>query len=458
MKESVLVAVLIQLAVIVGFARLGGALFKSIGQPVVCGEIAAGLILGPSVLGGVFPGLFHSVFTAQTEEAFRAMSQVGLILLLFLIGIDFDFKHLKHHKSKPVVVSGVGIALPFGLGLAVGAVMHPYVAPNVDGLTFSLFVALALSITALPILGRIMIEFGLNRTPLGVLTITSAAIDDAFGWIVLALVTGLVTSGAQLDRTLLMIGETAAYATFLLVVARPLLRRWARWSLRRGAGELGHTGMATLLVLIFASAIATSLIGIFAIFGAFLLGTLFHDEDALRTAVRAKLGDFVTVLFLPIYFTYTGLRTDIGSMSGGLLWLLCGLVVCAGIVGKFGGCTLAARITGMTWRDAGMIGVLMNTRALMALIVINVGLDTGILTRPAFFMLVSMAVVTTYMTAPLLKRLLADAPQDSLARTHETTMRTDEATMESTDGRWATGRSGSGRTVRAPLAAEALRE
>lgn len=417
-SESQLLHVLVELAVIIGFARLGGIVFKAMGQPVVCGEIAAGLALGPSVLGGIFPDAFHSVFTTHTEQTFKDMSQIGLILLLFLIGIDFEFGHLRSHVGKPFAISAVGIALPFALGLGVGSLMQPHVAPDAPRLTFALFIGLTLSITALPILGRIMIEFGLNKTPLGVLTITSAAIDDAVGWTLLALITGIATSGADFGRAGMMVAEIVAFAAFLMLVARPLLKRWIRSALRRGDGRLNHTDFAILLLLIFASSIVTNQIGIFAIFGAFIFGAILHDEEQFRDAVLAKLGDFVTVFFLPIFFTYTGLRTDVGSMSGSLLWIFCGLVVVAGIVGKLGGCTIAARAAGLPWRDATMVGVLMNTRALMALIVINVGLDAGILSSSAFFMLVMMAVITTYMTAPLLKRLLAHAPRDSLARAH----------------------------------------
>jgi Kef-type K+ transport system membrane component KefB len=414
--DALLAHLLVQLAVIVAFARLGGIAAKRLGQPVVCGEIAAGLILGPSVLGNFLPGVSAEIFSKDTAQAFTALSELGLVLLLFLIGIDFDFQHLKAHKGKPFVVSAVGITVPFALGLGVAQVIHSEVAPSdIDKLTFALFIALTLSITALPILGRILIEFGLNRAPLGVLTITSAAVDDAIGWILLALVTSIATTGADWGKVGLMMVETIGYAVFIFVIARPMLKRWARAAVRRGDGVLALNDLAVLLVLLLCSGLITHEIGIFAIFGAFMLGAVFHDETEFRQAVLMKLNDFVTVFFLPIFFTYTGLRTDIGSMSGALLWAMCGLVVAAGIAGKLGGCTLAARATGLPWRDSYMVGVLMNARALMALIVINVGLTVGILSSTAFFMLVMMAVITTFMTAPLLRVGLKKAPQSSLA-------------------------------------------
>lgn len=417
--DTLLADLLIQLAVILGFARLGGIAAKRIGQPVVAGEIAAGLILGPSVLGNLLPGVSAEVFSRNTAEALTALSELGLVLLLFLIGINFDFQHLKAHKGKPFVVSSVGVALPFAFGLGVGLLIHGEVAPDTDRLTFALFIALALSITALPILGRILVEFGLHRSPLGVLTITSAAIDDAIGWILLALVTSSAATGADWGKVALMMVETLGYAVFIFVIARPLLKRWAQSAVRRGNGVVGLNDLALLLVMVLCSGLVTHEIGIFAIFGAFMLGAAFHDEDEFREAVLAKLDDFVTVFFLPIFFTQTGLRTDIGSVSGALAWAMCGLVVAAALAGKLGGCALAARATGLSWRDSYMVGVLMNARALMALIVVNVGLNAGILNATSFFMLVAMAVITTYMTAPLLRLGLKQAPETSLAHIPE---------------------------------------
>lgn len=400
---------------IIGFARLSAVAANRIGQPAVCGEIAAGLILGPSVLGNLFPGVSAAIFTGDTAGVFSALSELGLVLLLFLIGIDFDFQHLNAHKGKPLLVSAAGISVPFAFGLGVGLVIYPQVGNSVKESTFALFIGTTLAITALPVMGRILIEFGLNRAPLGALAITSAAIDDAVGWVLLALIISIADASADWGRVSLMAAETLSYAGFIFVAARPLLKRWARSAVKRGNGAIGLNDLAVLLVMLLGSGLVTQKIGIFAIFGAFMLGAAFHDEEEFRRAVLAKLGDFVTVFFLPIFFTYTGLHTDIGSMSGALLWAMCALVVVAAITGKLGACTLAARASGLPWRDAYMVGVLMNARALMALIVVNVGLQVGILNETSFFMLVSMAVVSTFMTAPLLRRALAGAPTTSLA-------------------------------------------
>lgn len=415
-SESLLIHVLVGLIVIVGAARLGGIAFKALGQPVVCGEIAAGLILGPSVLGGIFPDAVHSIFSPETEQTFKMLSQLGLILLLFLIGIDFDFGHVRDHPKRPVAVSIVGIVVPFALGVGLGTAIQPHAAPDAPKLAFSLFVGLALAITALPVLGRILAEFGLNRSPLGAIAVTAAAIDDAIGWVLLALIAGIAASGPDYGKAALMLVEIAAFAALLFFAARPFLRKWTDSALRRGDGALGNTDFAVLLALIFAAAIVTSAIGIFAIFGPFMVGAVLHDQKEFRAAVMEKLGGIVLVFFVPIFFVLSGLRTDIGSMSGALMWTFCGLTVLAGIVGKLGGCTLAARATGLSWHDSATLGVLMNARGLMALIVVNAGLDAGILSDSVFFMLVMMAVVTTFMTAPLLKRQLATSKHDSLSQ------------------------------------------
>ena len=407
--EHVLLTVIIQLVVIMAAARLAGALFRRLGQPSVCGEIAAGLILGPSVLGKLFPSLSHQIFDPAVGSHFAILSQVGLVLLMFLIGLEFDFGHLSDNRRTALSISIVGMLLPFGLGLALGYYMHPALRLTGSAFNFSLFMGTAMSITAIPILGRIMIELNLNRTRIGALTISAAAVDDASGWIILALVTAIVRSTFEPARTAMMVGGVIVYGLFMLLVVRPLVCRWAKAQLRKHHGELSLNALAVLLVLVFLSAALTNKIGIFSIFGGFAMGAILYDQHELRKAILARLHDFVTVFFLPIFFTYTGLRTDIGSMQGWMLWGFCGLVLLAATLGKFGGCTLAARASGVPWRESAMIGVMMNTRALMELIVINIGYDLGIIPREVFFMLVFMAVATTYTTTPLLSRLVRNS-------------------------------------------------
>ena len=404
--ENILLIVIIQIIVIVAASRFFGGLFRRMGQPLVCGEIAAGLILGPSFFGGMFPHLFHKVFDPSVGQVFAIMSQIGLILLMFLIGLEFDFGHLSNNGGTAMSISVAGIILPFSLGFFLGRWMHNALHLGGSWLNLALFMAAAMSITAIPILGRIMIELNLTRTRIGSLTISAAAADDASGWIILAFVTAIARSTLNPVKLGVMILEVVAFAMCMVWGVRPLLKKWTDHQMRKHQGKLSLGGLAILLIMIMVAALITNLIGIFSIFGAFFFGALLYDQHEFRLAVQERLRDFVTVFFLPIFFTYTGLRTDIGTMGGGGLWFMCGLVLLTAFIGKFGGCWLAARYNGLPWREASMIGVMMNTRALMELIVINIGFELGVIPKSVFFMLVLMAVASTYVTTPVLRRLI----------------------------------------------------
>ena len=416
--EEMLLPVLFQLVLIIVVARVFAVLFRRIGQPSVVGEIAAGLILGPSLFGRFFPAAFAAVFHPEVPGMpfelsnallgwiLTTLSQVGLVFLLFLIGLEFDFSHLRWHGKAALAISVAGVALPFGLGVGLAVWMHPLVAPTVPALGFALFLGTALSITAVPILGRIMMELHITRTRLGAITIAAAAVDDAGGWMLLAAVAAI--AGANFDpiRIVLMAVEVAGFGLLMVLLARPLLARWVRFALRCGDGEISVNSLAVLLAILFTCSIATNLIGIFAIFGAFLLGAVLSGEAAFREAVNRRLRDFVTAFFLPIFFAYTGLRTNVGELGTWQLWGLCGLVSAAAVVGKFGGCGLAAWLSGFSPRESACIGALMNTRALMALIVINLGKDLGVIPDSVFCMLILMALLTTVMTTPAVLRLM----------------------------------------------------
>jgi Kef-type K+ transport system membrane component KefB len=345
------------------------------------------------------------------------MSQIGLILLMFLIGLEFDFGHLSENRGTAVSVSVVGIVLPFSLGLLLGRWMHAKLGLTGSWLNFSLFMAAAMSITAIPILGRIMMELNINRTRIGSLTISAAAIDDASGWIILAVITAIARSALDPTKLAIMILETLGFGAVMVWIVRPLMKRWTAHQMNKHNGVLSLGGLAMVLIMVLLTAAATNVIGIFSIFGAFLFGAILYDQHQFRAAVQERLRDFVTVFFLPIFFTYTGLRTDIGTMTGNGLWVMCGLVLLTAFVGKFGGCWLAARWNGLPWREASIIGVMMNTRALMELIVINIGFELGVIPKSVFFMLVLMAVVSTYVTAPALRRLIrsSEVEQDYLS-------------------------------------------
>jgi Kef-type K+ transport system membrane component KefB len=250
-----------------------------------------------------------------------------------------------------------------------------------------------------------MVELNITRTRVGSLTISAAAIDDATGWTILALVTAIVRSTFDPVKLATMVAEVIAYGLIMGFVVRPLIAKWSAWTMKKNAGDLSLNALAVLLCLVLISAAVTNWIGIFSLFGGFMMGAILYDQKELRDAIHRRLNDFVTTFFLPIFFTYTGLRTDVGSMAGGKLWLFCGLVLIAAVVGKYGGCTAAARLNGVPRREASIVGVMMNTRGLMELIVVNVGYELGVLPKTVFFMLVFMAVATTYMTTPVLRRL-----------------------------------------------------
>lgn len=421
--EEVLLPVIIQIAIIITVARVFSLLFRRLGQSGVVGEIAAGLILGPSLFGRFFPEMWAKVFHPLPHDAtvsaalfdttlhwiFTILSQIGLILLLFLVGLEFDFQHLKKNGRSAFFISLVGLLLPFGLGALLATWMYPRLTVDPDLSAqpgywgFVLFLGTAMSITALPILGRLMMELNITRTRVGAITITAAAMDDVAGWILLATVSAIVVGNFQVGLTLSMLGWTFAFALAMLFVARPLFLRLSKQFVING--ELSLNGLAATLLAVFACSLATNLIGIFAIFGAFMFGAVMSTEHEYREAVVKRLRDVVTVFFLPIFFTYTGLRTDVQTVSTPELWLMCGLVLGAAVFGKFAGCGFAAWASGFRPREAACIGVMMNTRALMELIVINVGYQLGVIPKSVFCMLVLMALITTVMTTPILLRL-----------------------------------------------------
>ena len=417
--EALLVPVLVQLIVIIVAARLAGMLARRLGQPMVVGEIVAGLLLGPSLFGAVFPDTSAAVFRPALEgvepalaaaafpKIFEVLKELGLIFLLFLIGLEFDFGHLKVKGRAAGAIMLAGTALPFALGIGLAGVIHPHLEPHdrtgepVPLLAMTLFLGTALSITALPILGRMMMELGVTRTKLAAVVISAAAVGDAVGWILLAAVAAVAKAEFSAAGTAVMAAETVGFFALMQFAARPVLVRYFRSSLAASGGQLSLNALAVLLAVLLGSAIVTGLIGIFAIFGAFILGAVLSDQHALREAVAARIRDFVTAFFLPIFFTYTGLRTEVASVGGGPMWLICGAVVFAAVFGKVVGAGVAARLTGFTAREAGIVGLMMNTRALMELIVINVGYDLGVIPKSLFCMLVLMAVLTTIMTTPL---------------------------------------------------------
>jgi len=424
--EAVLLPLLIQVVVIVLLARLLAVLVRRVGQPAVVGEIAAGLLLGPSVLGrlelvrAIFHPTVHGVdpelFDQLLRWIFTGISQLGLVFLLFLVGLEFDFSHLRWHGKSALGISVSGVALPFALGLGLAYFMHPLVAGDKPFIGFALFMGTAMSITAIPVLARIMLDLNITRSRLGAITISAAAVNDAIGWILLATVAAIVKAEFDPWRTLLMVAETVGFGLLMAFIGRPLLRAWVRYALRRGEAEFSVNALTIVLAIVFGCAIVTSLIGIFAVFGAFILGAVLSTEREFCRAVSRRLRDFVTAFFLPIFFAYTGLRTNVGSLGSWELWGLCLLVFAAAILGKFGGCGAAARLGGFSAREATCVGLLMNTRGLMELIVINLGKDLGVIPESVFCMLVLMALLTTVMATPLLLRAMPGTELEAYIR------------------------------------------
>ena len=410
--EELLFSVLLQLIVMIGAARAMHLVARRLGQPGAIGEIVAGLMLGPSLLGTISPDLSLWLFGAKPAESITVLSQIGLTLLMFQIGASFEFGHLKERRYRRAAsaVAAASLLVPLGLGLAIGLASAERLAPDIDRVTYSLFVAVALAITALPILGRILVQFGLERHPVGVVAIAAAAANDLIGWILLALVSAYAAALLSINGALLQLGGLAGLALVARFALAPLAGRLVkRWPVE--GGDLSPTLIALVLAMIFALAIATFKLGVFAIFGGFLAGTLFHRHAAFVEAWRRQIGVFVLVFFLPIFFTFTGLRTNVFALSGDLDWLA--IVLAAAILGKVVPVYLAARATGFSGAEAATLGSLMNTRALMELIVLNVGYELGFLPPSMFAILVVMAVVTTLMTGPLLRLLLPRMGHDA---------------------------------------------
>jgi Kef-type K+ transport system membrane component KefB len=405
--ELLLFFTLVQLCIIVLAARLCGNLAVRWNNSRAVGEIIAGILLGPSLFGLLWPQGFQFVFRSGPPEPMTILSQVGLILLLFQIGLEFDFSHLREARNRRAVVriALLGEVLPFALGFAFGELSAPLLFPAGNAFGYSLFCATAFSITALPVLGRIMLELDLHRTRIGAIAISASAINDVVGWLLLAVVSALAVanfSPGQFALKLLMLGFYVAVCWWAV---RPLLLKLLRrYAVTASALPLDLLGI--LLAVIFISGMATFKIGIFAIFGGFMMGVLLHDQAELVAAWREKVGHFVNVFFVPIFFTYTGLRTDIGLLDGWQIWGWCVLLLAFATLGKFGGCYWAARWAGLDRSEARAIGIMMNTRGLMELIVINIGFDLGVIPQSVFTMLVIMAIVSTVITTPALKRWL----------------------------------------------------
>jgi Kef-type K+ transport system membrane component KefB/nucleotide-binding universal stress UspA family protein len=391
----------LQLAVVIVAARAVGALFRRIRQPQVMGEMVAGILLGPSFFGWLAPGPFAALFPPASLGALQALSQTGLLLFMFLVGLELNPKLLRGRGHTAVVTSHASIIAPFLLGSVVALHLYPrYSDAGVPFAQFALFMGASMSITAFPVLARILTERNLVHTRVGAVTIACAAVDDVTAWCILAGVVALVRASGPHGFVLTLAGSTA-YVLFMLKVGRPALRRLEAYYHTRGRLTQGMVAIAVLLVL--ASAWTTERLGIHALFGAFLLGAIMPKEHGFVHELTVRLEDLTLVLLLPLFFAFTGLRTQVGLLEGAGPWLDCALVIGVAVLGKLGGSSVAARLSGLGWREAGALGVLMNTRGLMELVILSIGLDLGVISPVVFVMMVLMALVTTFMTTPLLE-------------------------------------------------------
>jgi Kef-type K+ transport system membrane component KefB len=397
-----LVTLLLQVAAIVIAARLVGLLFKQIGQPQVMGETAAGIMLGPSLLGRMAPGLYHALFPPASLSYLGALSQVGLLLFMFLVGLEFNSTAIRNLGRVVVLTSHVSITLPFFLGSLLALFLYSRLSDrSVAFPAFALFLGAAMSITAFPVLARILAERRLTRTELGTLAIACAAVDDVTAWCILAYIVAFVRASHESRPLWLTFAGVTLFALVMVYGVRRVMSSF--YKAYPQSGRISDNKMAALLLMLLLSAAMTEWLGIHLLFGAFLFGAILPRDDNFIRGVTDKLESVTLVLLLPLFFAFTGLRTSIGLIRGSQMWMYCLLIILVAVAGKLGGSSVAARVAGVPWRNALALGVLMNTRGLMELVILNLGLDFGVINQALFSMMVLMALVTTFLATPLLQ-------------------------------------------------------
>ena len=395
-----LTMLLLQIVVIITAAKLLGSFFKRIGQPAVIGEIAAGILLGPSLLGLLAPDVMAFLFPAKSLGTLQLLSQIGLILFMFIIGLEVDLDVFKSRATAAIVISHVSIVFPYFLGVTLAWFMFSTYAPaGTPFSAYALFMGIAMSITAFPVLARIIREKNLTKTKSGGLAIICAAIDDVSAWCILAIVIAIAKAGS-INAALMTMAWSLLYVLFMLLLIKPALKKVGDQKFVDGKADVTFSGV--VFVTLVSSALIAELIGIHALFGAFLAGVIMPTPASIRHVFIEKVEDVSVTLLLPLFFAFTGLRTEIGVLNEGHLWILCTGVISIAVIGKFFGSAIAAKLVGQNWKDSLTIGALMNTRGLMELIVLNIGYDLGILTTQVFTIMVIMALITTLMTGPSL--------------------------------------------------------
>lgn len=391
---------LLALIIIIVATRIGGVLLKFLNQPSVIGEIIGGILLGPSLLGRIAPETMSFLFPTSIAPLLNVIAQLGIILYMFLVGLEIDLNALKKSAHSTIAISHASIIFPFILGAVLSLWLFDLLAPpNIDFTSFSLFIGISMSITAFPVLARILTDQKLHKTKLGGLALTCAAIDDVTAWCLLAFLTSFIQ--AKVSNAINTLVWTLAYILLMLFVIKPILtKKFSQLDQRK---ETNDGGLFLLLVGVLLSACITDFIGIHALFGAFLLGAIIPHNNVLAINLNYRLQDIIKLLFLPAFFAFTGMRTQLNLLNSSHDWLICSLIIIVATIGKFGGTLVAARFSGYSWRNSTGLGILMNTRGLVELIVLNIGLDLGIISPRLFTMMVIMALVTTVMTGPALR-------------------------------------------------------
>ena len=394
----------LQLLVIIGLSRVVGKAFTRIGLPAVVGEMTTGILLGPSLFGWLAPGAFAFVFPADSLGALKLLSQVGICLFMFAVGMELNLAQVRSSARAAIAVSQTSIVVPFLFGVGLAYFLADDLAgPRATFVGFALFMGISMSITAFPVLARILQERDLSRTPLGALALTCAAINDVAAWAIMAFVVAIARA-ASMGGAVLTLVLALVFIVVMIWVVRPVVPRWLGAD-RLARAEPSSGTLATVVCVAIAAALCTEVIGIHALFGAFLAGAIMPDAEGFRDRVNTYVERFSSVLLLPLFFAFTGLRTQVGLLDDLQGWALCLLIIAVATVGKLGAAAVVARLAGMAWRESLALGALMNTRGLIELIALNIGYDIGILSPRIFTLLVIMALVTTLLTGPLLSWL-----------------------------------------------------
>jgi Kef-type K+ transport system membrane component KefB len=397
-----LFTLVLQIAVILAVCRLVGSLFRLMHQPRVVGEMFAGILLGPSLLGWMAPHVSTFLFPAPSLGFLNALAQLGVIIFMFLVGLGINPQELKSQGHAAVLTSHVSITAPFVLAAFLSLYLYPRLSDDSVAFTsFALFMGASMSITAFPVLARILTERDLLGSRLGTVAIACAAVDDVTGWCILAYIVVLIRAAHNANPMWLTVGGLIAFALVMIYGVRFLLRGFERTYRQRGA--LSENMMALMLLLVLASALCTEWLGIHLLFGAFLMGAIMPKEHHFVRYVLDRFETVAVTLLLPLFFAFTGLRTNIGLVKGREMWIYCGVIILVATLGKLGGSTIASWLSGMPLREAAGLGTLMNTRGLMELVILNIGLDIKVISPALFSMMVMMALVTTFMTTPLLE-------------------------------------------------------